>query len=332
MRLLPADLAHYLGELAMRAPIWGLTDAFYDSRLSVNLAGVKLNNPLVAAAGIDKDCRAVKNILRVGFGGAVGGTVTPHKRAGNPKTRIVRLSAQKALVNSMGFPNKGAAAVGARLKRHANAKQRIIMSVADETVDGFLQTAATLAPNCAGIELNISSPNTKGLARFHDPSALNELLSAVVKANQKRLAVFVKLPRLSQIADTTRLARVAADNGVDGLVAANSRPVKDERLAVGSGGLSGQPLYETTLEATRALSAEFGASVNVIACGGVSTARQVWELLASGARAVQIYTALIYRGPTLPNRINRELARALDATGLKTIGEINADCAWPFAD
>lgn len=329
LKLLPADLAHAVGERAMRLPLWSLVNTYYDSRLCLDVAGVKLLNPVMGAAGLDKNCHFAKNLLRSGFGGVVIGTVTPHKRTGNAKPRIVRLPATNALANSMGFPNDGVVAISARLHKLANERCQIVVSIADETIDGFLAVYRAVAPHCAGVELNISSPNTSGLKRFHDHTALKELLSAVMGIAKKR-AVFVKLPRLTNRADILSLSSVVADSTASGVILTNSKPVENTKLAIGRGGMSGMPLYADTLQIVKDTRTKFGADLGVIGCGGVSSAKQVWELLASGANAVQLYSALVYEGPLAPNKINRDLTRALERANLNNISEVKDGIGWPL--
>jgi dihydroorotate dehydrogenase len=146
-------------------------------------------------------------------------------------------------------------------------------------------------------------------------------------AKEKTVPLFVKLPPWSRGDDDRReilkLAETAIDAGVDGLIVANTRPIESNRLKVGRGGLSGEPLFENTELMIADVQAMTHGKIGIIACGGISTSAQVWKLLASGASAVQLYTSFIYEGPGLPARLNKGLAKLMDAAGIAAINEIS---------
>ncbi len=315
--------------MALSVPgVWNLFRPFNgarDSRLSTNLAGVSLPTPVGLAAGFDKDCKVLGSVLNLGFGFVTGGTVTLSARPGNPKPRIVRIPDKKALMNSLGFPGQGLEAAVKRLGRFRDQRDRIFVSIAGTIEDEVVECLRRTQPFVAGVELNISSPNTSGLRIFHEPARLRGLIEALV-AN-KQVPMFVKLPPWSRETDNRRdmlkLAETAIDAGVDGLVIANTHPVESRRLQVGRGGLSGAPLFEHTELMIADVQALVQGQVAIIACGGVSTAEQVWQLLASGASAVQLYTSFIYEGPGLPARINKRLLKLMDAAGVTTVADIS---------
>ena len=289
------------------------------------MAGLTLPTPIGMAAGFDKDCNVLKSLLNLGFGFVTGGTITLASRPGNPKPRVIRLPDQKALVNSMGFPGRGLEPAIKRLQRSQPYKNRIFVSIAgtieDEIFD-FFNRAQSVA---GGIELNISSPNTVGLRTFHETGRLRGLIEGLTA--EKTVPLFVKLPPWSRDDDNRReilkLAETAIDAGVDGLIVANTRPVESSRLKVGRGGLSGKPLFENTELMIADVQALVHDEIAIIACGGVSTSTHVWKLLASGASAVQLYTSFIYEGPGLPARLNKGLAKLMDAAGITTVEEIS---------
>ena len=277
------------------------------------------------AAGFDKDCNVLKSLLNLGFGFVTGGTITLASRPGNPKPRVIRLPDQKALVNSMGFPGRGLEPAIKRLQRSQPYKNRIFVSIAgtieDEIFDCF-NRAQSLA---GGIELNISSPNTVGLRIFHETGRLRGLIEGLTA--EKTVPLFVKLPPWSRDDDDRReilkLAETAIDAGVDGLIVANTRPVENSRLKVGRGGLSGKPLFENTELMIADVQALVHDEIGIIACGGGSTPTHGWKLIASGASAVQLYTSFIYEGPGLPARLNKGLAKLMDAAGITAVEEIS---------
>ena len=204
--------------------------AIIDPSLEVDLCGIPLPNPVGLAAGFDKSCQHLDALGRLGFGHVVGGTVTREPRRGNPKPRIVRDQGRRAIVNSMGLPNRGAAAAARNLRRSRRTSPRFV-SVADEKVDDAAATVELLAPSVDAIELNASSPNAPWL---HDPAHLDRLLSEFRQRTDRPL--LVKLPPFRGREDgetMVTLAKRAIDAGASGLVCSNTVPVDEPRLAAG---------------------------------------------------------------------------------------------------
>ena len=326
--ILPPERASKAGEFVLRLrAVWGVARQFNgvdDPRLRITLAGLELPTPVGAAAGIDKDCMFPGSLLDLGFGFVTGGTVTLASRPGNPKPRLLREPARRALINAMGFPGQGLGAAESRLRRYQGLRNRLFVSVSGTIEEEIIECHRRLQPLASAVELNISSPNTAGLRIFHEPGRLRGLIEAIVRA--KTAPLFVKLPPWTREADSRRsallLAETAVSAGADGLIVANTHPVEHPRLAVGRGGLSGAPVFEHTVR----MVAEARAAVPraaIIGCGGVGSARDVWELMGVGANAVQLYTALIYEGPALPARINRGLLALMDRAEVKSAAEIS---------
>ena len=293
--------------------------------LKTDLAGIELPTPVGLAAGFDKDCKVLGSVLNLGFGFTTGGTVTLASRPGNPKPRMVRLPEQKAVMNSMGFPGQGLEPAIKRLKKSQKYKSRVLVSIAGTIEDEIFECLRRTQSLVSGIELNVSSPNTAGLKIFHEPARLRSLIEGLV--SEKQVPLFVKLPPWPRDDENRReilkLAATAVDAGVDGLVVANTHPIESSRLQVGRGGLSGAPLFEHTELMIADIQAQVQGQAAIIACGGVSTAEQVWKLLATGASAVQLYTSFIYEGPGLPARINKRLAKLMTAAGITNVSEIS---------
>ena len=263
-------------------------------------------------------------MLKLGFGFVTGGTVTLSSRPGNPKPRVARITDQKALMNSLGFPGQGLEAALKRLGKHRRQRDRILVSIAGAIEDEIIECLRRTQPLVAGIELNISSPNTAGLRIFQEPGRLRGLIEGLVA--DKQVPLFVKLPPWPRDTDNRRdilkLAETAVDAGADGLVIANTHPIESHRLKVGRGGLSGAPLFEHTELMIADVQALVQGNAAIIACGGVSTAEQVWKLMASGASAVQLYTSFIYEGPGLPSRLNHRLVKLMSVAGIETVADI----------
>tara|TARA_Y100001934_G_scaffold172834_1_gene204875 strand:- start:11645 stop:12643 length:999 start_codon:yes stop_codon:yes gene_type:complete len=328
---LPPEAAHTAAESALGVPgFWNLLrvgNGGGNPLLKTNLAGIDLPTPLGMAAGFDKDCKVLGSVLNLGFGFTTGGTVTLGPRPGNQKPRMVRLPERKAVMNSLGFPGQGLGPAVERLSRASKHKDRVLISISGTIEDEIIECLRRAQPLVAGIELNISSPNTSGLRVFHEPARLRRLIEDLVSI--KNVPLFVKLPPWPRNDDNRRellkLAATAVDAGVDGLVIANTHPVESRLLQVGRGGLSGAPLFEHTELMIADIQAQVQGDVAIVACGGVSTAEHVWRLLAIGASAVELYTAFIYEGPGLPARINKRLSKLMKAAGISSIGEIYGD-------
>jgi dihydroorotate dehydrogenase subfamily 2 len=324
---LPPERAQKLAEVSLRAkPLWkGLRPFFQinDERLHTDMGGIHLPNPIGLAAGYDKDCRLLDPLSNLGFGYMVAGTVVAKPRYGNPKPRIVRNPSENSLVNSLGFPSHGLEAAADRLKRSSSRNVPVLASISGLSVEEFAHCYKTLQPLASGIELNISSPNTEGIRIFQEPRQLEELLSALTPLKEK--PVFLKLPPYfdeGQRARTMELVDLCLKHAVEGVTAVNTRPVEDDRLAVGRGGLSGRPLYPHMLRIVREIRRHAGDGLVINACGGISSGEDALEALQAGATTVQLFTGFIYRGPGLMRQINRHILRFMEKEGIPSLKAI----------
>lgn len=325
---LPAEAAQKAAERTLKHPLpWralGSILRFRDHRLGSDWCGMSLANPVGLAAGVDKNCEMIPSLEALGFGYLTVGTITLHPRPGNPKPSMVRDSKESSIVNALGFPSKGLASAAHRLERSQSVRDKvpIVASVSGETVDEIVRCHRRLDALVDAVEINISSPNTSGLRVFHQPDRLAQLIDAV---NDVRYCpLIVKLPPLpapnAKRDDLHRerdrlmaLAQVCKQRGADGLTIANTRPVEDARLSVGSGGISGRPLFSRMLELVQYVRAEVGDGMAINACGGVFTGEDALRALQAGATTVQIHTAFVYRGPAAAGAINRELLAAMSS-------------------
>ena len=331
---LPPEVAQKAADFALRRQlVWrSLTHVFRvrDARLNVNFCGLTLKNPIGLAAGYDKNCALLPSLASLGFGYITCGTVTESAQPGNPRPRMFRLTKEESLINALGFPNKGLESAANQLEwaRRALVDTPVVASVSGVSTDEMLRCHRRLEPLANAVELNISSPNTAGLRVFHAPPALSELIGRINEGRNKPL--LVKLPPYSSPSeagpadDRTRerlvaLARVCLDMGVDAVTVANSRPITDSRLATGVGGLSGRVIFPDTLMMVRDVREEVGDKLAISACGGVSSGEDAWEALKAGATTVQLFTALIYRGPGVTRQINHEMLAAMEREGVDSL-------------
>ena len=293
-----------------------------DQRLRVDMAGVPLPNPIGLAAGYDKDCGMIRPLSNLGFGYIVAGTVVAQPRQGNPRPRIARNPREGSLVNSLGFPSLGLDVAARRLST-GHAGIPLLASISGLSIEDFSLCYRTLQPLTSGIELNISSPNTEGIRVFQESQRLRELLSALAPLKEKPL--FLKLPPYLDDDHRDRimgLVDLCLNYAVDGVTATNTRPVEDNRLAVGRGGLSGRPLLPDTLRMVAEIRRHAGDGFVINACGGISSGEDALKALQAGANTIQLYTGFIYQGPWLMKHINRYLLGYLEREGVPSLAAL----------
>lgn len=315
---LPAERAHALAVLALRQPApWRQIGGVpRDPRLETDLGGLHLLNPIGLAAGFDKNLLLLEALGALGFGYVVGGSVTAEPRAGNPKPRIARHSDQESLVNAMGLPNKGAAAARGRLEGIRRRTAPYLVSIWGEREADAWRAFEEVAGLADGVELNVSCPNVH-TGRDVDAEAL---LSGVLPRMRPALRgpLFVKVPPYRTDAEregVLRLVRIAEDGGADGVTASNTLPVPAAEMSVGRGGLSGRAIFGDTVRIVDDISEATQGRLLVNACGGIFSAEDAIRCLQAGARTVQLYTGLIYRGP----RVVREIGLGLLRSGVQPL-------------
>jgi len=320
-----AERAHHLTFRALSsAPgvlgsVASLTMGPPPSGMAREVAGLKLAGPVGLAAGLDKDGVAVPFWPSLGFGFIEMGTVTAHPQPGNPRPRMFRLVDERALINRMGFNNRGSADLAKRLRtlREQGRWPSIPVGVnigkskitpLDEATQDYVTSTKRLAGLADYFTVNVSSPNTPGLRSLQDRDTLASLLPAVMES-AGGVPVFLKLAPDLAPEGIAELVELACELGVNGIVASNTTIRRDvlSRDPGETGGLSGRPLWELARASIQtALSAASGR-IPVIGVGGIERAEQVQELLDAGCAAVQVYTAFIYKGPGLPSQLNRAL-------------------------
>jgi dihydroorotate dehydrogenase len=330
LRVFPAETAH-------RATI-GLGRAFSglipraqadDPRLAVSVLGGHFPNPIGLAAGFDKDAEIPDAMARFGFGFVECGTVTPRPQSGNPRPRLFRLPQDGAVINRMGFNNKGMENAARNLSHHKGSGITGIniganKDSADRTAD-YAAAFSRLAPLADYVTVNVSSPNTPGLRGLQNREELTRLLETLVAARGG-----IAVPLLLKIAPDLdagaldAIAEVALAAGIEGLIVSNTtiaRPDLQSPHRGEAGGLSGRPLFVPSTEILQQMRRRVGSRLVLVGAGGVASGADAYAKIRAGASLVQLYTALAFHGPGLVGRIKRELLDCLVRDGFASVGE-----------
>jgi dihydroorotate dehydrogenase len=335
IRQLPPEAAHHLTvELVARFGFFLPPAPKDDPRLAVQVLGLDFPNPLVLAAGFDKNARAFRGMLKLGLGAAECGTVTPRPQPGNPKPRLYRLGEDGGMINRMGFDNDGMEAVAERLKRRRKGIVGINIGANKDSEDriadyrtGFVKLSG-LADYVA---VNVSSPNTPGLRNLQNRAELQRLLGTLVEARgDMRVPILLKIAPDLDAAGLDGIAEVALASGIEGLIVSNTtlaRPASlKSRHAAQPGGLSGKPLFEPSTQVLAEMRQRVGTRLVLAGVGGVASGEDAYRKIRAGASLVQLYTALVYEGASLVTRLKRELLACLRRDGFASVGDaVGAD-------
>ncbi len=340
----PEEAHHFSQRAALTLSAgWPLAAGFFQYQakdLEVRLAGVRLDNPVGLAAGFDKNGVLVGMLGHVGFGFAEVGSATARPSAGNPRPRLFRLASDEALINRLGLNGDGAEVIARRL-----AGSRFTLPVGlnisktndpsitgDKAVEDILFTFAKVRDlPVAYVTVNASCPNTKeGI--LAEKEGLSAILDGMQKQNQRRLPIFVKLSPDSSEQLLEDLVDSARRFGVAGFVCGNTTVTRGGLVApagevekAGPGGLSGPPLRPLALNLCRCVYRLKSPDQQIIAVGGIASGQHAYDFIRNGAVALQIYTALVYHGPSLPRRICTELSALLKRDGLTISEAVGAD-------
>ncbi len=338
---LPPELAHRLSLRAVAAglvPRYGIPD---DPVLETRLWGLRFASPIGLAAGFDKDGEAIRGLFGLGFGFVEIGSVTPRPQPGNPRPRLFRDPGAGAVINRMGFNNRGHAAMQAAIGRSRRAGPLpgplgVNLGRNKDQPDAeadYAAGVATFASLADYLVVNVSSPNTPGLRLLQDPAPLKALLAAVTAARgDKSCPILLKIaPDLAE-ADIEAIVAIAIDAGMDGLIVSNTTiarpPELPEPFSREAGGLSGRPLFTPSTAALRRAAEVARGRIPLIGTGGVASGADAYAKIRAGASLVQLYSALVFEGPGLVTRIARELAALLKADGFASVADaVGADLA-----
>ena len=324
---LDAETAHRTTIAALKL-LPGHQPAPLPRSLRSTVAGLVFPSPVGLAAGFDKDAEVPEQMLGLGFGFVEIGTVTPRPQPGNPRPRLFRLVEDRAVINRLGFNNRGQVAAWERLQRCRHGVIGVNLGANKDSgnlIADYVAGVRAMAGVARYLTINISSPNTPGLRGLQDAGALGELLSAVRDARPAAgPPVFLKVAPDLEAGDPGRIVRAALDHGIDALIVANTtvtRPPLKSRHAAEAGGLSGEPLKPLALTALRQFRSASGGQLPLIGVGGIATADDAWQRIRAGASLVQLYTAMVYHGPVIARRIGQGLARRLEREGFAGIAD-----------
>ncbi|THH39770.1 quinone-dependent dihydroorotate dehydrogenase [Neolewinella litorea] len=350
---LPPEEAHRLTVQGLAATLStpGVSDLFraryryHDRSLKRRVFGLPFHNPVGLAAGFDKDGKYYKDMASLGFGFMELGTVTPLPQEGNPRPRLFRLPADRALINRMGFNNEGVDALASRLLRDGRPPKVILggnigknkVTPNESATRDYVICFERLFPLVDYFVVNVSSPNTPNLRALQEREPLTALLTTLQELNEKLTRpaktetngklgrpgeLWQRKPILLKIApDLTQgqlddILEIVAASGIDGIIATNTTIAREplataagEVAALGNGGLSGAPLRERSTEVIRYLSTQSGGELDIIGVGGIDDVASAQEKFAAGARLIQVYSGLVYAGPGLVRRIKKSLVQ-----------------------
>lgn len=333
LHMLPAEMAHKL-------TIWSLKYGFgphqrlsAHSNMRITLWGKNFINPIGLAAGFDKNAETMAACFRMGFGFVEIGTVTPRAQKGNIKPRVFRSVKDQAVVNRMGFCNKGMVSFKKRVSHFVFRKrQHQILGInigKNKDTQDFAQDYVTLVENLGTladyIAINISSPNTPGLRDFQEPETLKELVNRVREIREYVIQTSQKPPILLKLApdlDAAQLEAIAQaclEIKIDGVILTNTtieRPAQlDQKLKSEAGGLSGKPLAEKSTQMIFDFYRLTGGEIPIVGVGGITSAEEAWQKICAGASLLQVYSGLVFKGPDMLREIYDGLSEKLDHHG-----------------
>ena len=336
LRLIDPETAHHAALWGLCARLGPRARADRWPRLRTTLAGLDLPNPLGMAAGFDKNCEVPDALLRSGFGFVECGTVTPLPQDGNPKPRIFRLSEDRAVINRLGFNNKGLDAFADRLAARERKPGIVGANVgankesADRAAD-YVLGMGRVWKHASYVIANISSPNTPGLRGLQERGALEDLLGRLREARGPLTTahgarpLFLKVaPDLDDVA-IRDIAEIAISYGLDALIVSNTTLQRPSHLTSDNreeqGGLSGQPLFQISTHTLRLFAGALNGRLPLIGVGGIENGLTALAKIKAGASAVQLYSAMVFQGPGLVARILDELDGLLMAEGFDHVSE-----------
>ncbi|MEH6359974.1 MAG: quinone-dependent dihydroorotate dehydrogenase [Amylibacter sp.] len=328
---LDPELGHKLAIQSLNMGLLGGKGPYSSPRLRSTLAGLDLPNPIGLAAGFDKNAQVIAPLLKTGFGFIEVGAATPKPQDGNPKPRLFRLTEDRASINRFGFNNDGMRVIANRLSQRPDTGIVGLNLGANKTSShraiDYVKVLEVCGPYVDFATINVSSPNTEKLRDLQGRSALAALVAGVMETRDhldKRIPIFLKIAPDLTPTDIEDISYVARMSRIDAVIATNTTITRDGLISEHgneTGGLSGAPLFEMSTQVLAQFSALLDGEVPLIGVGGISSAEQAYTKIKAGASAVQLYTALVYDGFSLVNKIARGLDKLLEQDGYDHISQ-----------
>ena len=328
LTLATAEIVSNLGLASLLKPIFEIDN----SQLAVELGSLKFNNPIGLAAGFSKDAEALPCLAALGFGHIEVGTITAIAQPGNERPRVFRYPAEQALINRMGFPSLGADQVFLKLDKIRQKHKLPVIGVnigkskqvpIEDAISDYSYSFEKLYPVADYFTVNVSSPNTPGLRTLQNAEHLNALLDKLQEQNVDQKALFLKIAPDLDHAQIDEITTCCLEKKLSGIIATNTTIERPGSFAEVNeqGGLSGKPLHDTALEIVRYIYKQTNGELPIIGAGGISSGDAAVEMLRAGASAIQLYTGLVFSGPTLPREICKGILKRLNSESLDAVGD-----------
>ena len=334
--LFDAETAHGLSIAGLKSGVTSCGARHEDERLSCAVAGLQFANPLGMAAGFDKNAEVPDALLKLGLGFTEVGTITPLSQVGNAKPRIFRLTQDHAVINRLGFNNAGHDAAIERLTARAKNEGIVGINVgankdSEDRANDYVLGIKAFYGFASYFTVNISSPNTPGLRDLQTRGQLSSLLARVIDArlemmetHSKSVPIFLKIAPDVTEDDLDDIVEEVLEQKLEGLIVSNTTLDRTNltKQSGEAGGLSGRPLFERSTIMLAKARQRAGKNLAIIGVGGVDSAETAFAKIQAGADLVQLYTGMIYQGPTIANDINRGLSKILDKRGTENIASL----------
>ena len=326
------ELAHNLAVFTIKKGAMNLYKTDIDEKLKVNVAGIDFQSPIGLAAGFDKDAEFFNEMYKIGFGYVETGTVTPRPQYGNPKPRIFRLEKDLALINKLGFNNVGLDSYVSNIvnNKDLDSKYKIGANIgpnkdSEDKIIDYLKGIKGVSKIVDYITVNISSPNTPNLRDFESKNITN-LLKEIKLNRVNNVPIFIKISPDITNQNISFIIEELIKYEFNGLIISNTTKERSLTLKTKDldleGGLSGKPLLDLSNKKLSFAYNVAGNSIPIIGVGGISCAADVYKKIKLGASLVQLYTSLIYWGPSLINKINNDLLDLMELDGVSSLSEV----------
>ena len=330
---LDPEIAHDLAIKALKFNLVSQNKIKNNNLIQTEIFGKTIPNPVGIAAGFDKDAEVYNPLFKLGFGFVEVGTVTPIYQYGNHKPRIFRLEEDMALINRLGFNNSGSEKVRSRIMSNS-PKGLFGINIGpnkdtNNRLEDYLICLRKFYNLADYLTINISSPNTENLRSFHNRDELNELLSLIEKEKKilkTKVPIIVKISPDIKDENINMISDLLLKHDVKAIIISNTTDKNRENLLninkLEKGGLSGKPLEKRSNELINKFYKILKNKIKIIGVGGVDSGQSAYQKIINGATLVQLYTGMIYQGPSIASKISEELINILDKEGVKNISDI----------